>query len=142
MLQTVKCIFGHFTFLSFWMNLNEWINYLGVVLNPAAAKLGTKLLLGCCGGMNDFVDLGFSVPGNSPTMIFPANEGLTFLPKSCCFFGGLVIPLMMIGVRIYFLIKSLFWVFDLFSCVHAQIQLCTHKKESSNQNKLFDNMLE
>lgn len=68
---------------------------LGVVLNPAAAKLGTKLLLGCCGGMNDFVDLGFSVPGNSPTMIFPANDGLTFLPKSCCFFGGLVIPVVL-----------------------------------------------
>ena len=75
------------------------MNYLGVVLNPAAAKLGTKLLLGCCGGMNDFV--GFSVSGNLPTMIFPANDGLTFLPKSCCFFGGLVIPLMMIGVKIH-----------------------------------------
>lgn len=66
---------------------------LGVVLNPAAAKLGTKLLLGCCGGMNDFV--GFSVSGNSPTIIFPANDGLTFLPKSCCFFGGLVIPVVL-----------------------------------------------
>jgi len=37
-------------------------------------------------------DLGFE-SGNLPTMIFPANEGLTFLPKSCCFLGGLVILL-------------------------------------------------
>ena len=83
-----------------FLNRFERMNYLGVVLNPAAAKLGTKLLLGCCGGMNDFVDLGFSVPGNSPTMMFPANDGLTFLPKSCCFFGGLVIPLMKIDFKI------------------------------------------
>jgi hypothetical protein len=55
----------------------------GVVLSPAAAKLGTKLLLGCCcGGMKDFVGLGFCVAGNLPTIIFPANEGLTFLSKS------------------------------------------------------------
>jgi len=66
---------------------------LGVVLSPAAAKLGTNLLLGCCGGMNDCVALGFCVSGSLPTMIFPANEGLTFLPKSCCFLGGLVILL-------------------------------------------------
>ena len=99
MLWTMKCIFGHFFFFEF-LNRFERMNYLGVVLNPAAAKLGTKLLLGCCGGMNDFVDLGFSVPGNSPTMIFPANDGLTFLPKSCCFFGGLVIPLMMNDFKI------------------------------------------
>ena len=92
----------YFRTLHFFEFLNKFerMNYLGVVLNPAAAKLGTKLLLGCCGGMNDFVDLGFSVPGNSPTMMFPANDGLTFLPKSCCFFGGLVIPLMMNDFKI------------------------------------------
>ena len=103
------------------------MNYLGVVLNPAAAKLGTKLLLGCCGGMNDFVDLGFSVPGNSPTMIFPANDGLTFLPKSCCFFGGLVIPLMMIDFKI---------------CRNPKVRsyndqlnnVCLHKKMSAEVN--------
>ena len=63
--------------------------YLGVVLSPAAAKFGTNLLLGCWGGMTDFV----FESGNFPTIIFPANEGLTFLPKSLfCFLGGLVIP--------------------------------------------------
>jgi len=76
---------------------------LGVVLSPAAAKLGTKLLLGCCGGMNDFVDLGFSVAGNSPIMIFPAKDGLTFLPKSACvFLGGLVIPKIASAVLLRF----------------------------------------
>jgi len=50
---------------------------LGVVLSPAAAKLGTKFLLGLWGGIKD---LGFEVEaGRRPNAILPANEGLTCL---------------------------------------------------------------
>lgn len=63
-----------------------------VVLSPAAAKLGTKLLLLCCGGIKD---LGLSVEadeeGKAPKAKSPANEGRTRRSLAGGTIGGFVV---------------------------------------------------